>query len=33
VNFTMSIGVRLSPGWPPMVPRIPDMDLISVISV
>ena len=26
----MSIGVRLSPGLPPMVPRIPEIDFISV---
>ena len=33
VNFTMSIGVKLSPGRPPIVPRMPDMDLISVIVI
>jgi undecaprenyl-diphosphatase len=27
---TRSTGVKLSPGVPPMVPRIPDIDLISV---
>src|SRR5690606_31638266 len=31
VNFTMSIGVNASPGRPPMVPRIPEMDLINVM--
>lgn len=29
--FTMSIGVSASPGRPPMVPRIPEMDFIRVI--
>ena len=29
VHSTMSCGVRLSPGRPPMVPRKPDIDLIS----
>ena len=32
VNLTMSTGVRLSPQGPPMVPRMPDMDLISVMN-
>ena len=32
VNLTMSTGVRASPGAPPMVPLIPEIDLISVIS-
>ncbi|MPN04603.1 hypothetical protein SDC9_151846 [bioreactor metagenome] len=32
-NFTMSTGVRLSPTRPPIVPLIPDMDLISVIAL
>jgi len=27
----MSIGVKLVPTFPPMVPLIPDMDLIKVI--
>ena len=31
VNFTISRGVRFSPLGPPIVPRIPDMDLINVI--
>jgi hypothetical protein len=29
-NFTISMGVRPSPGNPPIVPRIPEMDFISV---
>jgi len=29
VNFTMSMGDSVSPGLPPMVPRIPDMLLIN----
>ena len=32
-NLTASTGVRLSLVLPPMVPRIPDIDLISVIIV
>src|SRR5687768_7043567 len=28
-NDTISIGVRLSPGFPPIVPRIPLTDLMS----
>ena len=32
VNFTMSNGFNPSPAFPPMVPRMPDIDLISVIS-
>jgi hypothetical protein len=28
-NFTISTGVRFSPGNPPMVPLIPDMLLIN----
>ena len=32
VNFTMSKGFNPSPAWPPMVPRIPEIDLISVIN-
>ena len=28
-NFTISIGVRDSPGFPPMVPRMPEMLLIN----
>ena len=32
-NFTMSTGVRASPGAPPIVPRIPEMDLMSVIII
>ena len=31
VNFTASRGVRLSPIGPPIVPLIPEIDLISVI--
>ena len=31
VNFTTSIGVKASPGLPPMVPLIPEIDLISVM--
>jgi hypothetical protein len=31
VKFTISTGVKPSPGFPPMVPRIPEIDLISVI--
>ena len=31
VNFTMSNGFSVSPTWPPIVPRIPEIDLISVI--
>jgi hypothetical protein len=27
----MSTGERLSPGFPPIVPRIPDIDFISAI--
>jgi len=30
-KFTASIGVRLEPGFPPMVPRVPEMEDISVI--
>lgn len=30
VNFTMSTGVNPSPGFPPMVPLIPEIDLINV---
>ena len=33
VNFTISRGVRLSSTFPPMVPLIPEMDFINVISV
>ena len=33
VNFTMSIGESPSPGEPPIVPRIPEIDLISVIVI
>jgi hypothetical protein len=33
VNFTTSRGVRLSPGLPPMVPRIPEIDLISATKI
>ena len=32
VNLTISTGVRALPGAPPMVPRMPEMDLISVIT-
>ena len=31
VNFTMSSGLSVSPAWPPIVPLMPEMDLISVI--
>ena len=30
VNDTISTGVRLSPAVPPIVPRMPDIDLINV---
>ena len=30
MNFTISIGVKLFPDLPPIVPRIPEMDLIKV---
>jgi hypothetical protein len=30
VNLTISSGVRASPGLPPMVPRIPEIDLMRV---
>ena len=33
VNLTRSMGVSASPGVPPMVPRMPEMDLISVMVV
>jgi hypothetical protein len=29
----MSRGERLSPAFPPIVPRIPEMDFIKVISI
>jgi hypothetical protein len=29
--LTMSTGVRLSPGFPPIVPLIPEMDFINAI--
>ena len=32
VNLTISIGVKPSPAGPPIVPRIPEIDLIRVIS-
>ena len=31
VNLTISIGVKESPTFPPIVPLIPDIDLIRVI--
>jgi hypothetical protein len=31
VNFTISSGVSPSPGFPPMVPLIPEIDLIRLI--
>jgi hypothetical protein len=31
VNFTISGGVSPSPGFPPMVPLIPDIDLMRLI--
>ena len=31
VNFTISRGLSVSPACPPIVPRIPEIDLISVI--
>jgi hypothetical protein len=30
VHSTMSTGVRFVPGFPPMVPLIPEIDFISV---
>ncbi len=33
MNFTTSSGDRPWPGVPPMVPRMPEMDLISDITV
>jgi hypothetical protein len=33
VNLTISIGVRASPHLPPMVPLMPDIDLINVIAI
>ena len=30
VNLTMSSGLRPSPAWPPIVPRIPEIDFINV---
>ena len=33
VNFVISSGVKLLPGIPPIVPRIPEIDLISVIKM
>jgi hypothetical protein len=32
VNFTTSRGLNPSPGRPPIVPRIPDIDLIKLIN-
>jgi len=32
VNFTMSTGVRLVPGVPPIVPLIPEMLLINATT-
>ena len=29
MNFTISKGFNPSPAWPPMVPRIPEIDLIN----
>ncbi len=29
VNFAMSIGVKASPDFPPIVPRMPDIDFIN----
>ena len=31
-NFTTSGGVRASPGTPPMVPLIPEIDLINILT-
>src|SRR5882762_11514312 len=31
-NLTTSIGVRASPGLPPIVPRMPEIDLIRVTN-
>jgi hypothetical protein len=33
VNFTISGGVNPSPAAPPMVPRIPEIDFISVKTI
>jgi len=33
VNFTISTGERHSPGLPPMVPLIPDIDFISAMWI
>ena len=33
VNLTMLSGLRVSPVGPPIVPRIPEIDLISVIVI
>ena len=32
-NFTISTGERLSPGFPPIVPLIPEIDFISAIYI
>ncbi|CUP44213.1 Uncharacterised protein [Segatella copri] len=33
VNLTISSGFKVSPAGPPIVPRIPEIDLISVINI
>jgi hypothetical protein len=33
VNFTISTGDKQSPGLPPIVPLIPDIDFISAIQI
>jgi hypothetical protein len=33
LKFTTSIGVNPSPGTPPIVPRIPEMDLIKATVI
>jgi hypothetical protein len=32
VNFTISSGVNPSPGFPPIVPLIPDIDFIKLMN-
>ena len=33
VNLTMSMGLKPSPGFPPIVPLIPDIDFINAIII